>query len=216
MKNTLISLAFAVTGLQLFAQTDAAVINLKEYLEKHKLVSSRRVKPFDDGAKHGISCKGIVWIKGMPFSTGIIEVDLRGKDVFQESFLGVAFHGVDTTTYEAIYFRPFNFRAEDAERKIHAVQYVSAPDYHWDRLRKEHNGVYEKGIVPPPEAEKWFHARVEIGETSVKVFVNHEKKPSLVVQRLSDRKNGLVGLWSTNSGVDGDFANLSIKELKIE
>jgi hypothetical protein len=25
----------------------------------------------------------------------------------------VAFHGVDATTYDSIYFRPFNFRAAD-------------------------------------------------------------------------------------------------------
>jgi hypothetical protein len=43
----------------------------------------------------------------------------------------------------------------------------------------------------------------------VGVFVADAKQPSLVVNQLSDRRKGLVGLWvGKNSG--GDFANLII------
>ncbi len=188
--------------------------DLKNLYENHKLISGRVLKPFVEGDRHGVSCKGIVWLKDMTFSTGVIEIDLRGKDVFQESFLGIAFHGVDTITYDAVYFRPFNFLAKDPERRVHAVQYVSSPDNHWDKLRKDFPGVYEKGITPAPAPDKWFHARIEIGKTDVKVFVNQATAPSLVVNRLNNRLNGLVGIWSTNQGVDGDFSNLSIKETK--
>src|SRR5512136_2674190 len=48
-------------------------------------------------------------IEGVLAGDAVIEVDLKGKDVAQQSFLGVAFHLVDWTTFDAVYFRPFNF-----------------------------------------------------------------------------------------------------------
>jgi hypothetical protein len=39
----------------------------------------------------------------------------------QQSFLGVAFQRKDDNTYEVVYLRPFNFRAEDPVRFQHAV-----------------------------------------------------------------------------------------------
>ena len=52
-------------------------------------------------------------IEGSDFDQGTIEIDVRGRDVLQQSFLGIAFHGKDDKTYEAVYLRPFNF-----ERRI--------------------------------------------------------------------------------------------------
>src|SRR5512142_1151173 len=66
---------------------------------------------------------GLAWWPEIKFSNGAIEFDVRGKDVFQRSFVGIAFHGVDEKTFDAVYFRPFNFRAADPARKNHAVQY---------------------------------------------------------------------------------------------
>ncbi|HEY5826436.1 MAG TPA: family 16 glycoside hydrolase, partial [Cyclobacteriaceae bacterium] len=82
--------------------------------------------------------------------------------------------------------------------------------YPWDRLRKERNGIYEKAIDPPPVATDWFHARIEVSEKQIKVFVNGAKTPSLVVDKLNDRKDGMIGLW--NEGENGEFANLTIKQ----
>ena len=86
---------------------------------------------------------GVAWIKGKAFSQGAIEFNLRGKDVLQRSFVGIAFHGVNDTTYEVIYFRPFNFRATDPLRKSHAVQYTALPKYDWFSLRASFPGQYE-------------------------------------------------------------------------
>ncbi|HEV2479745.1 MAG TPA: hypothetical protein VGS79_08765 [Puia sp.] len=44
---------------------------------------------------------GIAWIKGQGFIEGTIELDIRGKDAFQQSFVGIAYHGVDDSTFEA-------------------------------------------------------------------------------------------------------------------
>jgi hypothetical protein len=48
-----------------------------------------------------------------------------------------------------------------------------------------------------------------VASPQVSVFVGDAKEPSLVVNQLSDRKKGLVGLWVGNTS-GGDFANLKI------
>ena len=169
--------------------------DLQKLLKENKLVAYKAVTPITDGTRSGVSGSGIVWLKDVSFSNGTIEVDLRGKDVPQRSFLGIAFHGVDTTTYDVIYFRPFNFRSTDSVKKIHAVQYISHPMYTWKKLREEHPGQYEKGITPPPLATDWFHARIEVNNGEVSVFVDQAATPSLKVKTLNTRKDGLIGLW---------------------
>ena len=39
---------------------------------------------------------GIARVEGSEFGQGTIELDVRGRDVFQRSFVGVAFHRRDT------------------------------------------------------------------------------------------------------------------------
>ncbi len=154
----------------------------------------------------------IAYVQGLELTDGVIEVDLRGRDVDQASFLGIAFHGVDGKTFEAIYFRPFNFRTDDPERKIHAVQYICWPDYPWEYLRENKNGIYEKAVNPAPLGNEWFHARIEISGKTVTVYVNDAKEPSLTVERLADRQTGKVGLFADT--VSGAFANLIITPAK--
>jgi hypothetical protein len=105
--------------------------NLSRLGKEKMLVTTRPLKPIADGSKDGVSLDGIAWLKGIEFTNGTIEVDLRGKDLFQRSFVGIAFHGVDTTNYDAVYFRPFNFRSDDSVRRIHAVQYIHPPKLDW-------------------------------------------------------------------------------------
>jgi Domain of Unknown Function (DUF1080) len=166
---------------------------------------------FKDGAKNGVrlSVDGVAYITGVEFSDGVIEVDMRGKDVEQQSFIGVVFHGVDGKTYDAIYFRPFNFKTEDAARRMRAVQYVAHPTYTSQKLRAEHPGKYEQALDPAPNPDDWFHARIVVASPKVSVFINDENQPCLVVTQLSDRKKGLIGLWGSGA-VGGDFANLKI------
>ena len=139
---------------------------------------------------------GGVLFDGVLLGEGVIEVDLKGKDVAQQSFLGIAFHVVDWTTLDAVYFRPFNFRAGTAEQRAHAVQYVSHPSNTWQRLRAERPGQFEQAIEPPPDPSGWFHARIVLAGGRVEVFVNGSAKPSLVVEDLGareERRGGLVG-----------------------
>ena len=151
---------------------------------------------------------GFVWLDGFEFSAGAIEFDAKGKSAPpQSSFVGVAFRVVDAATHDAVYFRPFNFRAADPGRKSHAVQYHSLPQWQWDRLRKEKPDQFEKPIEPAPDGDAWFHAKVVVEKRQVKVFVNGATEPSLVVDELSDRPGGSVGLWC---GGYGGIANLKI------
>ena len=177
-------------------------------------VHNRSASSFTDGSRKGArlsanSGDGIAYLPGVQFTNGMIEIELKGKDVQQQSFLGVAFHGVDATTYDAIYFRPFNFRTEDQARRIRAVQYISQPAHPWEKLRAEKPGQYEKPVNPVPDPNGWFHARIVVASPKVSVFVNDATAPSLVVEQLSDRRKGLLGLWVGN-GSDGDFANLKV------
>ena len=178
-------------------------------------VTNRTVSSLTDGTRLGLRLtegpgEGAAYLEGVQFANGTIDLDIRGRDLQGQSFVGVAFHGVDSTTHEAIYFRPFNFLADDSTRRAHAVQYISQPTYTWQKLRTEHPGMYEKPVNPAPDPNGWFHARVVIAGSQVSVFVDGATEPSLVVTRLSDRTTGLVGFWVGN-GSGGDFANLKIR-----
>jgi len=126
---------------------------------------------------------GVAWLENLQFTNGVIEIELKGRDVLQRSFLGVAFRGLGDKTYDAVYFRPFNFRADDPERRSHAVQYISHPTYTWNKLRAEKPGLYEKPITPPPDPNGWFRARIVIEKPKVSVFVNGAVQPSLADSR---------------------------------
>ncbi len=176
--------------------------------------TGRAAAAIEEDGKKGVrfdekAGQGVAWIEGSNFDQGTIEVDIKGKNVLQRSFVGVAFRVVDEKTHDAVYFRPFNFKSEDPVRRIHAVQYVSHPTYTWQKLRTEKSGQYEKAVNPVPDPDGWFHARIVVANRKISVFVNDAKEPSLVVEELSDRKGGLVGLW-VGEGSGGAFANLKI------
>ena len=152
---------------------------------------------------------GFAWLTGETFTNGTIELDMKGKDVLQQSFLGIAFHAVDEKQFDVVYFRPFNFRSTDPVRKIHAVQYASGPDYPWARLREEHNGQYEKAVDPAPDPNEWFHAKIVVDAPHISVYVNGNSTPSLVVDQLQKRGTGKIGLWQ-DGPVPANFANLVI------
>lgn len=163
---------------------------------------------------NAVSAHGIVWLKDVHFREGILEVDLRGKDVFLKSFLGLAFHGTDTLHYENICFRPFNFRHPDTARHHWMVQYTSMPDAPYDYLRKNYPYQYENIVNPIPDPNGWFHATIVVSHGYVTVFVNHSSEPSLQIKAFKPLEGDLLGLWA--DGLDGDFANLAVAPLPGE
>ena len=198
-----------------FAQQRTVNYDLQSLVSEHKIsVYNREASPLNDHGKKGLALSskyndGVAWINDVTFTNGIIELDVRGKNIPQQSFLGVAFHGVDEKTLDAVYFRPFNFHAVDSVQRIHMVQYVSHPLYPWDVLRQKFNAQYEKEIISPPSPDEWFHVRIEVRYPQVYVFVNNQSKPCLTVKQLNNRQSGKLGLWVGN-GSDGSFANVKV------
>jgi hypothetical protein len=208
LKISLLFIPFLFAVLSLSAQ--AVKYNLQDMLRNNQIetVPAYGTSVLTGDKPGAITTKGIVWLKGIDFTDGVIDIDLRGKDVFLQSFLGIAFHGSDTSHCNIIYFRPFNFRNADSTRWKWSLAYMQIPDYNYARLRKEHPGVYENRIVPPPKADEWFHATIVINGSNAKVYVNHHETPSLEVTMLEGRSDGLFGLYS--DGLTNDFANLTI------
>jgi hypothetical protein len=187
--------------------------NLIKLLNEDKLVSTpnQQTQKADSSKKQAISTKGVMWLKNVTFKNGTIDIDLRGKDVFLQSFLGIAFHAKDTTNYDVIYFRPFRFQSSDVPTRKWSVQYISMPDYDYVKLRRDHPGIYENAVNPAPAANDWFHATIVIRGEWITVYVNHSTIESLKIKKLNNNTSGNIGLWT--SGLSGDFANLSIQSL---
>jgi hypothetical protein len=210
----LLILFFATIG---FAQNAKVIIpDLTKLVKEEKLtVFNRSVTILTDPQNHNgihLDAKdsyGVAWLNDIRFGNGIVEFDVKGKNIMQQSFVGIAFHGLDNNTMDAIYFRPFNFQAQDADRKNHSVQYVSLPSYDWQKLRTDFPNKYEHSLNPSPKPDEWFHVSVVVNTPKISVYVNNNSNPDLVVEQLSNRKDGNIGFWVGNQS-DGDFANLKI------
>lgn len=157
---------------------------------------------------------GLMYLSQEWFLQGTIDVDIKGRNLVQKSFVGFAFQIQNDSTFEAIYFRPFNFMSMDTIRRWRSVQYISQPRHHWEKLRTEHPGVYENKTNPVPGPDDWFHVRIILEGKTVSVYVNNSTKPTLLVNRLTVPGSGRIGLFVGN-GSNGSFANLSYTS-KIE
>jgi len=197
-------LAFVVAVTALAQPVDLATAKLRP-------VNREISRSAERGGVH-LSAKegpGVAWVEGSDFAEGTIEVDVRGKDVMQQSFLGVAFHGKDDQTYEAVYVRPFNFQATDPARHNHAVQYMKVPEFDWPVLRDKFPEEFERPVDPSVKPPDWVHLRVVVSAARIKAFVGSVTTPTLDVRKLGQLERGMVGLWVGNNS-DGDFANLHL------
>lgn len=155
---------------------------------------------------------GLLWLKDSNFDNGTIELDLKGLNNPGKSFVGIAFHGQDDFTFDAIYFRPFNFK--NPERNNHSVQYISMPDFDWSVLRNAHPGKYENTIEPTPmPVDEWFHVKLIVDNSTIKVYVNNSDVPTLEVEKIGKFKQGKIGFWVGHDS-DGWFKNLSVSPNK--
>ncbi|MBC7828350.1 MAG: alpha/beta hydrolase [Chitinophagaceae bacterium] len=208
----LIQLLVAVLPLCIHTNAQTISPDLQDR-DKWRLVN-RIAQPVTEEGKKGIRVSetpndGAMILKDFEFGEGIIELDIRGKNVLQQSFVGVAFHGQDSSTYDAIYFRPFNFVNTDTARRSRAVQYISMPGFPWEKLRQDHPGKYENKVHPVPNPDAWFHVKITVTGKQIKVFVDNAGKPCLEVEKLTGTTKGDFALWvGNNSGAA--FANLRI------
>jgi hypothetical protein len=188
-------------------------INLAEHLSGKQKAPNHAVTKLPERNGVHLAAKAgsgnVLWIEGSDFRTGTLEVEVRGQDVFQRSFLGLAFHRADDKTYEAVYLRPFNFRAEDPVRKQHAVQYISLPDFDWAPLRKQFPEEFENPVDASLAPADWVRLRLVVRERDVQIYAGQVETPTLEVRKLGQLEGGMIGLWGS-----GDFANLVITPAK--
>jgi hypothetical protein len=211
MKNNTIVLAglICLTAVTAFGQQQ---INLAEAHQKNQLKAVNRnlssltkwAGAVEMDAAEG---DGLAILKEVKFENGTMEVELLGENNPGKSFLGIAFNIQDPETFEAVYFRPFNFVATEQIRKDHMVQYIHHPEYTWYTLRETRTGEFENEIPQPPDPDNWFKARIEISDKRVSVFVNELTEPVLSVDRLTTSGSKKIGLW-TGNGSSGRFRNL--------
>lgn len=214
MKKILTIIAAIASSIS-YAQKDQK-FNLYKLFQKEKLtIINRELKAIDSLSYQYIQVsekgnEGIIWLPIDNFKNGTIKIEMRGKNVVQRSFIGIAFHGLDDTTYDAVYCRPFNFLATDSVRRIHAIQYVSHPINTWKKLREERNGIFEKEIKNPPDPNSWFTMTLVIENKTIKSFINDSETPSLEVEKLTNIQSGKLGVF-VGGGSGGDFRSILTK-----
>lgn len=197
-----------------FSQT-SPVLDLHQMVKSNGIeVVNRELSVINETSYKGIRLskdegEGIAWLKGIEFSNGIIEFDVRGEDVKQHSFVGIAFHGRDNATYDAIYLRPFQFRAEEEILRSRAIQYISLPGSTWQILREKFPGKYEHSIEPSPDPDSWIRVRIVVQGNTISTYINGSKQPSLLVEKVSHNTTGSVGFYVADTS-GGDFANITI------
>jgi hypothetical protein len=154
-------------------------------------------------------------IDGTDFSSGVIEAEIAGVPAAgsgegARGFVGIAFRvRPDLKTYDAFYLRPTNGRADDQERRNHAAQYISHPDWTWDRLRRETPSRYEAYVDVVPDV--WTRVRIEVRGGRARLFVNGQAQPTLVVNDVKSgaEARGAIALW-IGPGTVAHFRDLRV------
>jgi hypothetical protein len=154
-------------------------------------------------------------IEGLEFSSGVIEAEIAGVPGTgaaegARGFVGIAFRvQQDMKTYDAFYLRPTNGRAEDQERRNHAAQYVSHPEWPWFRLRKETPGKYEAYV--DLVTNEWTRIKIEVRGERARLYVHDNPQPTLIVNDVKSgaTAKGAVALW-LGSGTIAHFRDLRI------
>jgi hypothetical protein len=88
------------------------------------------------------------------------------------------------------------------------VQYFAYPDYKFDRLRKEANGVYE--TYADVGLDEWITMRIEFDGKRAALYLNDQRYPSFIVNEMkSQSESGSIGLY-VDIGTEGYFKDLKI------
>ena len=170
----------------------------------------------DEGPPDGDTQK-LVRLPGVDFGDGEIELWVSGEpgagaNAGARGFVGVMFRlSEDGRTGEGIYLRPTNGRAEDQERRNHAVQYFSAPDWPWERLRRETPSRYES--YADLEPGRWTRMRIVVAGDKARLFLDGGSKPTLIVNGLKGGagRRGGVALW-IGPGTIAHFAEIRVSD----
>lgn len=158
----------------------------------------------------------LLLLTGTDFQNGVIEVELSG-DVMPNAgegargFVGMVFRvQPEAAKFECLYLRPTNGRADDQVRRNHSVQYISYPEFPWQRLRKEFPEKYESYVDLVPG--EWTKVKIEVSGVKAKLYVHGAAQPTLIINdlKLGDSK-GAIGLW-VGPGTVAHFTNLRVTQ----
>lgn len=152
-------------------------------------------------------------VPGTEFQDGTIELDLTGDTLptappAARGFTGLAFRLMPDGKYESFYLRPKNGRAEDQEQRNHSTQYISNPEFPWQKLRQETPSKYESYVDLVPG--EWSHIKIEVHGDKARLYVNGAQQPTLIVKDLKHgASKGAIALW-VGPGTVAHFANLKV------
>jgi hypothetical protein len=154
-------------------------------------------------------------VRSSDFQDGTIELDVAGLPRHgarpdTRGFIGIAFRVQDRgRRYEAFYLRMTNGRADDQLRRNHSAQYISQPDFPWNRLRNDNPGMYESYV--DISAGEWTRMKIEVAGATARLYVNGASEPCLIVKDLKlGEIHGQVALW-IGSDTAAYFSNLTIQ-----
>ena len=153
---------------------------------------------------------GLAILEDVSFKVGTLQFDVKGENDPGKSFVGIAFNIQNDSTYESIYFRPFNFESPEKVRREHGIQYIYEPKFPWRRLRQEQEGVFEAEFIDPPSPDDWFSITLKVEKDKVTVMESGSNRTLLEVERLSSTSSGKIGFWVGNNS-KGSFRNLRIE-----
>jgi len=162
----------------------------------------------------------LVILNNTEFQDGVIEIELTGEPRANagegaRGFVGVAFRvnldaAKDAAKYECFYLRPTNGRADDQARRNHSTQYISYPDFPWNRLRKEFPEKYESYVDLVPG--EWTKMKIEARGDKARLYVHDGPQPVLVVNDLKQGQGqGRIALW-VGAGTVAHFADLRVSK----
>ena len=152
-------------------------------------------------------------VKDVSFLDGTIEVDVAGQPAAgagegARGFIGIAFRLQGDGTYEYIYLRPTNGRADDQVRRNHSTQYSSHPSFDFAKSRQEAPEKYESYVDLEPGV--WTKFKIEVEGRKARLYVHGAAQPCLIVNDLKlEPRAGSVALW-VGPGTEGYFSNLKI------
>jgi len=192
-------------------------LQLRNVKTEQVTYKGRKALRATDAAPANASDKLVILNKS-EFQDGVIEIELTGEPgpnagEGARGFVGVAFRvsldaAKDAAKYECFYLRPANGRADDQVRRNHSTQYISHPDFPWNRLRKEFPEKYESyaDLVPG----EWTKLKIEARGDKARLYVHDAAQPVLVVNDLKQgQSQGQIALW-IGPGTVAHFANLRV------
>lgn len=207
----------SMDGLEVRGLNEAGADPVKIQANPGSYRGRRAVRIVNDDGPAGTVSGGQVLaiVKTSDFKDGTIEVEVagfprQGAKQGTRGFIGIAFHVQDHgARHEAFYLRMTNGRANDQLQRNHSVQYVSHPDFPWNRLRQENPGVYESYVDIDPEA--WVKIKVVVSGSRAQLYVNGAEQPCLIVNDLKlGETHGQIALW-IGSDTEAYFSNLTIR-----